>query len=132
MDPVSRPNRERTCSSRFSRHGPAARGSPAGGRRILEFGAVFIGFTVLVAAFTWPQLRHLCCVPDLGDPLSAAIVSERRVSVSRDKWNAGIHVQSRMRSDSEAFLVDVELTATSQGARVFGREWRFRIARDLV
>jgi putative CocE/NonD family hydrolase len=67
-----------------------------------------------------------------GDPLSAAIVSERRVLVSRDDWNTGIQVHSTMRSDSEAFLVDVELTATSQGARVFGREWRFRIPRDLV
>jgi putative CocE/NonD family hydrolase len=67
-----------------------------------------------------------------GDPLSAAIVSERRVSVSRDEWNAEIQVQSTMRCDSEAFLVDVELTATALGAHVSGREWRFRIARDLV
>jgi hypothetical protein len=46
-----------------------AEGGRSGRDRLLEFGAVFIGFTVLVAAFTWPQVRHMRWVPDLGDPL---------------------------------------------------------------
>lgn len=34
-----------------------------------EWLAVIGGFTVLVAAFTWPQIANMGAVPDLGDPL---------------------------------------------------------------
>src|SRR5204862_6887538 len=38
-------------------------------RRVAEFAGVFVGFAGLVAAFTWPQVRHMDGVPDMGDPL---------------------------------------------------------------
>jgi uncharacterized protein len=66
------------------------------------------------------------------EPLSATIESERRVHVRRGEWNAGVDIISSMRSDANAFLIDVSLTASSLGERVFDREWRFRIPRDLV
>jgi hypothetical protein len=43
--------------------------APAAQSRIGEWSAVLVGFSALVAAFTWPQVRHLDSVPDLGDPL---------------------------------------------------------------
>ena len=36
---------------------------------IVEAVAVLLGFSLLVAIFTWPQLRHMDSVPDPGDPL---------------------------------------------------------------
>jgi hypothetical protein len=30
---------------------------------------VLLGFSLLVAAFTWPQVRRMDSVPDMGDPL---------------------------------------------------------------
>ena len=38
-------------------------------RRIGGFAALTVGFAALVAALTWPQVRDLYSVPDLGDPL---------------------------------------------------------------
>jgi hypothetical protein len=38
-------------------------------RRLGSAAALLIGFTLLVAVMTWPQVRHLYSVPDLGDPL---------------------------------------------------------------
>jgi putative CocE/NonD family hydrolase len=66
------------------------------------------------------------------EPLSAGIDSERTVSISRESWQARVHVTSVMRSDADSFLVDVGLTASSLGEDVFAREWQFRIRRDLV
>jgi hypothetical protein len=38
-------------------------------RRWVECALVLAGFTVLTAAFTWPQVRRMDGVPDMGDPL---------------------------------------------------------------
>jgi hypothetical protein len=38
-------------------------------QRAIELLAVAAGFTVLTAAFTWPQVTRMDGVPDLGDPL---------------------------------------------------------------
>lgn len=38
-------------------------------RRIGRLALVVLGFSVLTAALTWPQVRHLDSVPDMGDPL---------------------------------------------------------------
>jgi len=46
--------------------------APAGERRskrMLEAAAAVVGFSVLVAVVTWPQMARLDSVPDLGDPL---------------------------------------------------------------
>jgi hypothetical protein len=43
--------------------------SGGGPGAIVEWCGVFLAFSLLVAAFTWPQLRHMDSVPDLGDPL---------------------------------------------------------------
>jgi hypothetical protein len=42
---------------------------PSWPRRIGYAIALFAGFSVLVVAMTWPQLRAMYSVPDLGDPL---------------------------------------------------------------
>jgi len=39
------------------------------GRRATELALVCVGFVLLVAAFTWPQVRHMDSAPDMGDPL---------------------------------------------------------------
>ena len=66
------------------------------------------------------------------DPLSATIESNRRVSVRRGAWDVEVDVSSTMRSDRDAFFVDVELVARSRAERVAHREWHFTIPRDLV
>ena len=38
-------------------------------QRIGRLALLVLGFSVLTAALTWPQVRHLDSVPDLGDPL---------------------------------------------------------------
>ena len=38
-------------------------------QQALEILLLVLGFSVLVAALTWPQVRHFDSVPDLGDPL---------------------------------------------------------------
>ena len=38
-------------------------------QRIGRLALVVLGFSVLTAALTWPQVRHLDSVPDMGDPL---------------------------------------------------------------
>jgi hypothetical protein len=38
-------------------------------RRAIEWALVVLGFTALTVAFTWPQVRRMDSVPDLGDPL---------------------------------------------------------------
>lgn len=46
--------------------GPSVRGWL---QRTGRFVMLVFGFSVLVAAMTWPQVRHLDWVPDVGDPL---------------------------------------------------------------
>jgi hypothetical protein len=48
--------------NRFERPGHA-------GRPLGEWSAVVLGISLVVAAFTWPQVRRMDSVPDLGDPL---------------------------------------------------------------
>jgi putative CocE/NonD family hydrolase len=67
-----------------------------------------------------------------GDPLSAAVESSRRVAMEGDGWDALVEVRSSMRSDAGHFLVETSLRASSGGATLAQRDWRFRIARDLV
>jgi hypothetical protein len=67
-----------------------------------------------------------------SDPLSATIESERRVQLTRDGWDAEVRISSSMRCDRQAFEVETRLQGTSGGEPVAGREWRFRIPRDLV
>lgn len=38
-------------------------------RRAIEAAVVTTAFTLLAIAFTWPQVRHMDSVPDMGDPL---------------------------------------------------------------
>jgi putative CocE/NonD family hydrolase len=66
------------------------------------------------------------------DPATATVLSERRVRIARDGWEAEVSVQSTMRSDAEMFHVATRLAATSAGERVCEREWSFHIRRDLV
>lgn len=40
-----------------------------GSRRSVEWASVTLGLALLVAAFTWPQIRYMNSVPDRGDPL---------------------------------------------------------------
>jgi hypothetical protein len=47
--------------------GPFQGATPA--QRWRELGIVVVGFVLLTAAFTWPQVRRMDSVPDLGDPL---------------------------------------------------------------
>jgi hypothetical protein len=52
--------------------------------------------------------------------------------VGGDGWDAELRVQSSMRADADHFHVETRLQAVSEGAVVAERDWRFRIARDLV
>ncbi|HEY0387330.1 MAG TPA: CocE/NonD family hydrolase [Gaiellales bacterium] len=67
-----------------------------------------------------------------GDPLSASIESVRQVRISRNGWEAEVHVESSMRSDAEAFEIETRLVARTAGETVCNRGWDFRIPRDLV
>jgi hypothetical protein len=52
--------------------------------------------------------------------------------MERAGWDAEVRISSSMRSDGQAFDVESRLQATSGAEQVAGREWRFRIPRDLV
>jgi hypothetical protein len=69
-------------------------------RRIGYFAALLAGFTVLVAAMTWPQLRDLYSVPDLGDPLFSiwriAWVSHQLPRNPRALFDANIFYPERL------------------------------------
>src|SRR5947199_7295402 len=55
------------CSSDLEARLFADRDGPRA--RLAEWAAVVAGCSLLVAAFTWPQLRRMDSVPDMGDPL---------------------------------------------------------------
>jgi predicted acyl esterase len=67
-----------------------------------------------------------------GDPLSAEVEFHAVSGISRGDWSGRAEVAASMRSDTEAFHVTSELTATENGDVVFARTWELRFPRDHV
>ncbi len=65
-----------------------------------------------------------------GDPLSAEARSRWEVSVGRGAWQTRVTVESSMRADATAFLLEDALDAFEAGERVFSERWTAAIPRD--
>ncbi|MGH6902342.1 MAG: CocE/NonD family hydrolase, partial [Geminicoccaceae bacterium] len=66
------------------------------------------------------------------DPLSADNFIHWTMRRSRGDWQVRVETRTRMRATSEDFLIDAELDAYEGERRVFSRNWRSSIPRDLV
>ena len=69
---------------------------------------------------------------DEADPLSARIVCERTVTLSRGPWSVSIEARSTMQANAESFLVTADLRASEGGRAVHAGAWSFRVPRDMV
>ncbi|HEY3683610.1 MAG TPA: CocE/NonD family hydrolase [Streptosporangiaceae bacterium] len=65
-----------------------------------------------------------------GDPSSATVRSERRITLSRGDWHTRVHATAEMTCDKDDFHVVTAVTAQHGDATVFQREWRFTTPRD--
>jgi hypothetical protein len=65
-----------------------------------------------------------------GEPLSASVVCEVRVSLARPGWNVRTRATSTMTSDAEQFVVTSTLEAFEGTVRVHARTWTHRFPRD--
>ena len=65
-----------------------------------------------------------------GDPLSARVDSERRITLSRGAWKVAVSTQSSMTADRTRFHLFDTLEAFEEGERVFTRSWDRSIPRD--
>ena len=69
---------------------------------------------------------------DEADPLSARIVCERTVTLSRGAWSVSIEARSTMRADAQSFLVTTDLRASEDGRAAHAGASSFRVPRDMV
>ena len=67
-----------------------------------------------------------------GDPLSAAITTDFKVTIQRPDTTVGHHSTGKMTCDATHFILESDLTISENGATIFHREWRERIQRDMV
>jgi putative CocE/NonD family hydrolase len=65
-----------------------------------------------------------------GDPLSAAVICDVRVSLARPGWSTSTRATSTMTCDAEHFLVTSTLEAFEGDVRVHARTWTHRFPRD--
>jgi hypothetical protein len=65
-----------------------------------------------------------------GDPSSATVRSERRITLSRGDWHTRVHATAEMTCDKDDFHVVTAVTAQHGDDTVFQREWRFTTPRD--
>jgi hypothetical protein len=66
------------------------------------------------------------------DPLSAEIVAERTLGMSRGAWRVRIETSSRMTSTLSHFRLEDSLRAFEGDERIFERTWDREIPRDHV
>jgi hypothetical protein len=100
---------------------------------VLEFNQGGEGRELLVEADIEMELRLLDRLTIReGDPLSAAVLCERRMGRSRSDWNVAVQTRSEMTADIDGFLVDDILEAFEDGKSVFLKTWTRRIPRDGV
>jgi uncharacterized protein len=66
------------------------------------------------------------------DPLTAAVRGTWRYHLKRPGLEAGVHVESTFRATADAFLVDLRLRVTADGAPFHERRWKERIPRRGV
>jgi hypothetical protein len=69
---------------------------------------------------------------DEADPLSARLVCERTMTLSRGGWSVTIEARSTMQANAESFLVTADLRASEDGRSVHAGAWSFRVPRDMV
>jgi hypothetical protein len=67
-----------------------------------------------------------------GDPLSAAMESERQVRLSRGDRHAAVRTHSAMRCDATHFYLADTLEAFEGDDKIFERTWERSIPRDHV
>ena len=67
-----------------------------------------------------------------GDPLSAAMTTDFKVTIIRPDTTVGHHSTGRMWCDATHFVLETDLTISENGIDLFHREWRERIPRDMV
>ncbi len=65
-----------------------------------------------------------------GDPLSALVVSERQISISRGEWATRVETRSTLTATREQFHVTNAADAYEGEARVFAKTWSRSIPRD--
>jgi hypothetical protein len=86
----------------------------------VEWLGAFVGFSVLVAVFTWPQVRHMESVPDIGDPLFSiwrlSWISHQIVRNPRALFDANIFYPERLTlTYSDPLLVSALISAPFYG-----------------
>ncbi|MEZ5778087.1 MAG: CocE/NonD family hydrolase [Paracoccaceae bacterium] len=74
-------------------------------------------------------VRHECTD---GDPLSARMHTDYRIEIRRPDVTIGHHSWGSMSCDTTHFIIEMEIELTENGQRVFSRQWKERIARDMV
>ena len=98
---------------------------------VLEFNQGGEGRERLVDADVEMELRLLDrLMIREGEPLSAAVFTERRMGRRRAGWDVAVQTRSEMTADEESFLINDVLEAFEDGRRVFVKAWTRRVSRD--
>ncbi len=66
------------------------------------------------------------------DPLCASVAIRWTQCLSRDAWQSRTETTSRMWADAAHFYIEARLEAFAGEERVFARDWKRKIPRDLV
>jgi predicted acyl esterase len=83
------------------------------------------GLSVTESGSRWAMTRD-------DDPLSATVRGNWRYHLKRPGLEAHVHAESRFRATADAFLVDLRLRVTADGAPFAERRWKERIPRRGV
>ncbi len=67
-----------------------------------------------------------------GDPLSAAVLCERRLGLGRGSWQTVVTTSSSMTSTAEQFQLSNVVEGYEDGRRVFVKTWHLDVPRDHV
>lgn len=67
-----------------------------------------------------------------GDPLSAAVTSTRRLTLTRGSWGVEVRTTSEMTADRDRFRLVDRVEAYEGSERVFERTWERDVPRDHV
>ncbi len=67
-----------------------------------------------------------------GDPLSAAVQADRRVTLRRGEWSTRVETHSTMSADDRHFYITNAVDAYEGETRVAAKTWSVHIPRDMV
>ena len=102
------------------------------GRMTVDFPRWTYAMTFEDTATTVTSAGHCSHAVTLGDPLSAELTTEYRVTLARPDGTYGHHSTSRLTGDATHFRLEAALAVTENGVELFRRAWDEKVPRDHI